>query len=111
MKAKEQIGAALLLVALMVAAPLRAQSAKGVVNINTAGAEELVLLPRVGPSVAERIIEHRETNGQFKSKEDLMLVRGVGEATFALLEPHVTLSGNTTLTEKVQISTKSSSGS
>lgn len=111
MKSRNHRSAALLAVALMATMPLWAQADNGVVNINTAGTEQLVLLPRVGPSVAQRIVEHREINGKFKSKEDLMLVRGVGEATFTLLEPHVTVNGETTLTEKVQVSKKSSSGS
>ena len=83
------------------AAPVAAQT--GVVNINTADASELALLPRVGPSVSGRIIQFREDNGPFESVEDLMLVRGIGEKTFALLEPHVTISGETTLDQKVKI--------
>lgn len=73
------------------------------VNINTAPADALALLPRVGPAVAARIIEFREANGDFETAADLMLVRGVGEKTFALLEPYVTVSGDTTLSEKVRI--------
>ena len=79
-----------------------AAAAEGVVNINTASAEELMLLPRVGPAIAERIIEFREKNGKFKSVEDLMLVRGVGEKTFEMLEPYLAVSGETTLAEKVK---------
>lgn len=98
------------LIMVLVAAGLAAQAAhaEGVVNVNTAGLDELMLLPRVGPSVAQRIIDHREKNGDFKVKEDLMLVRGIGEATFALLEPYVTISGATTLTEKVRSTKKDS---
>ncbi len=83
------------------AAPATAQT--GVVNVNTADASDLALLPRVGPAVSQRILEFREDNGPFESVEDLMLVRGIGEKTFALMEPHVTISGDTTLTEKVKI--------
>ena len=79
-----------------------AASAEGVVNINTADAEALMLLPRVGPAIAERIIEFREKNGKFKSVEDLMLVRGIGEKTFEMLEPYLAVSGETTLVEKVK---------
>lgn len=79
-----------------------APAAKGVVNVNTADAGQLALLPRVGPAVAERILEHRKASGPFKSLEDLMLVRGIGEKTFALMKPYVTLSGQTTLTQKVR---------
>ena len=93
-----------LLLGVVVAVPaLVAAGQEAVVNINTAGTEQLMLLPRVGPSVAARIIEFREENGGFKAPEDLLLVRGVGEKTFELIEPHITLSGETTLTEKVKV--------
>lgn len=92
------------LVAVLATAALAtpARGAGGKVNINTASSEQLELLPRVGPAVAGRIIEFREQNGPFKKPEDLMLVRGIGEKTFALIEPHITLSGDTTLSEKVR---------
>ena len=59
------------------------------------------MLPRVGPSIAQRIVDHRDENGKFSGPEDLMLVRGVGEKTFELIEPWVTVDGETTLAEKV----------
>ncbi|HEV7518503.1 MAG TPA: helix-hairpin-helix domain-containing protein [Thermoanaerobaculia bacterium] len=74
---------------------------KRVVNVNTADPAKLSLLPRVGPAVAERIVDYRKENGPFKSAEDLMQVRGIGEKTFALIKPYVALSGETSLTEKV----------
>ena len=80
-----------------------AAGSKAVVNINTADAEALMLLPRIGPSVAQRIVDFREKNGRFKTVEDLMLVRGVGEKTFELIKPHLVISGETTLVEKVQV--------
>jgi len=52
------------------------------VNINKAGAEMLVLLPGIGDILAERIIEYREENGDFASPEEIMEVKGIGEATF-----------------------------
>mgnify|MGYP006291421625 CR=1 FL=1 len=51
------------------------------VNINTATKEELTTLDRVGPAIADRIIEYREKNG-FEKPEDIMNVKGVGEAVF-----------------------------
>ena len=86
-------------------APLAASAAAGTgtVNVNTASVEQLQMLPRIGPSVAQRIVEHRKENGKFASLEDLMLVRGIGEATFAQLKPYVSLSGDTTLSQKVKV--------
>ena len=93
----------LLVVSLL--APLAASAAAGAgtVNVNTASAEQLQLLPRIGPSVAQRILDYRKENGKFGSLDDLMLVRGIGEATFAQLKPYVSLNGETTLTAKVKV--------
>jgi comEA protein len=76
-------------------------SSDGVVNVNTASAAELQLLPGVGPSLAARIVEHREKNGAFKAPEDLLLVRGIGERSFENLRPYVAVSGATTLDHDV----------
>lgn len=75
-----------------------------VVNVNTAETSQLTLLPRVGPALAQRIIEHREANGKFERSEDLLLVRGIGDKTFALMEPYVTVDGKTTLQDKLRVS-------
>lgn len=85
---------------------LPAMAAEGQVNINTASAEQLQMLPRVGPAIAERIVEYREAQG-FEAPEDLLLVKGIGEKTFELLEDYVTVSGETTLAEKVSVPRKS----
>jgi competence protein ComEA len=84
----------------LAALPAAAQGKK--VNVNSADAAQLALLPRVGPSVAQRIVEFRRENGPFKRPEDLMLVRGIGEKTFDLLKPYLAVSGETTLKEKVR---------
>jgi competence protein ComEA len=78
------------------------ESPTGVVNINTANAEQLQLLPRVGPSLAGRIIDFRETNGPFQSVDEIVAVKGIGERSFAKLEPYLTIKGETTLSEKVR---------
>ncbi len=74
---------------------------KKVVNVNTASAAELTRLPRVGEKLAERIVAHRQQHGAFRRAEDLMEVKGIGEKMFQGLKPYVTVSGPTTLTEKV----------
>ena len=53
----------------------------GKININTAGAEELVSLPRIGPVKAAKIIEYRDTHGRFAGIEDLINVKGIGAKT------------------------------
>jgi competence protein ComEA len=73
-----------------------------VININAADASQIALLPRIGPSVAQRIIDYRKKNGPFKTTDDLMLVQGIGDKTYQLLKPYVTISGDTTLKEKVK---------
>ncbi|MFH1177672.1 MAG: helix-hairpin-helix domain-containing protein [Acidobacteriota bacterium] len=72
------------------------------VNINTATAAELQLLPRVGPALAQRIIEFRTANGPFKAAEELVRVKGIGERSYSLLQPYLAVSGGTTLKEKVR---------
>jgi competence protein ComEA len=63
----------------------------GKVNINTASESDLETLPRVGPTMAKRIIAWREANGRFATIEDLMSVTGIGEKTFAELKDLVTI--------------------
>ncbi|WP_423407461.1 helix-hairpin-helix domain-containing protein [Heyndrickxia sp. MSNUG] len=56
------------------------------VNLNTAAASELETLPGIGPSKAEAIIENRETNGPYKTIEDLKNISGIGDKTFEKLK-------------------------
>ncbi len=53
------------------------------ININTATAEELTELPRVGPKTAKRIIDDRTLNGPFITKQDITRIKGIGPKTFA----------------------------
>ncbi|RLE17406.1 MAG: hypothetical protein DRJ65_22830 [Acidobacteria bacterium] len=78
----------------------------GVVNVNTASADELQYLPRVGPALAGRILEFREANGPFEAVEELVAVRGIGETSLENLKPFVAVNGKTTLTEKVKLPRK-----
>ena len=61
------------------------------VNINTASLAELQKLPRIGPQIAQRIIDYRKENGNFKKVEELMKVRGIGEKVFNQLKDLITV--------------------
>lgn len=54
-----------------------------VININTADVQTLTKLKGVGPKKAEAIIAWREANGDFKTVDQLLDVKGIGEATLA----------------------------
>ncbi|MEE8507719.1 MAG: helix-hairpin-helix domain-containing protein [Myxococcota bacterium] len=68
----------------------------GVVNLNTATIEELQLLPGIGEARARAVIAMRKEQGGFKSVNDLLQVKGIGEAGLDRLRPHLTVSGRTT---------------
>ena len=61
----------------------------GKVNINTATVEELKTLKGVGEKKAEAIIDYRKKNGSFKTKEDLMKVRGIGKKLFESFQERI----------------------
>lgn len=61
------------------------------VNINTGGTEELKKLPGVGDSLAQRIIDYRKENGNFKTAEDLKNVSGIGDKKFESMKKFIVL--------------------
>ena len=67
-----------------------AQKGSTPVNINTATAEELQTLPRIGPAMAQRIIAWREAHGGFRSVDELDAVPGIGPSMLENLRPLVT---------------------
>jgi competence protein ComEA len=66
-------------------------AADGTVNINTADAAALETLPRIGPAMAQRVLDWREKNGRFASVDDLLDVPGIGSATLDGLRDLVTI--------------------
>lgn len=63
----------------------------GSIALNLASAKELELLPGIGPSLASRILEHRQTHGPFKSVEELLAVKGIGPKTLEKIRPYLRL--------------------
>ena len=72
----------------------------GKLNLNTASEDQLMLLPTVGPSKAERIVTWRKKNGGFKRTADLRHVKGFGYKTYKRLEPFLDVKGETSLAAK-----------
>lgn len=68
-----------------------ADSSGALININSGSLQELDSLPRVGPVIAQRIIDWREEHGSFSRPEDLDAVPGIGETMLAALLPLITV--------------------
>lgn len=66
-------------------------SASGLVNINTAGMDELMKVSGIGEAKADSIIRYREENGRFKTIEDIMNVSGIGESLFEKIKNYITV--------------------
>jgi competence protein ComEA len=98
-RARALLSALALGFALATTAPpaLAAPKLAGVVNVNTASAEQLALLPGIGEARAREIVAARTKQGGFKRVEDLLAIKGIGEASLAKLRPYVALQGATTL--------------
>lgn len=64
---------------------------EGPLDLNRATAAELEKLPGIGPTLAARIVNWRETHGPFRSVEDLLSVPGIGPKTLENLRDKVTV--------------------
>ena len=65
------------------------EQGSGLIDINSAGAEELDLLPGIGPVKAAAIIDYRAEHGPFSGVQELLEVPGIGEATLEGLRDYV----------------------
>ncbi|MDQ7064634.1 MAG: helix-hairpin-helix domain-containing protein [candidate division KSB1 bacterium] len=61
------------------------------ININEAGKEELMRLPGIGETLAERIIKRRQNRGPFRRESDLLYVSGIGPKTLSKIRPYITV--------------------
>ncbi|MBS1493318.1 MAG: helix-hairpin-helix domain-containing protein [Bacteroidetes bacterium] len=59
------------------------------INLNTAGTDELISLPGIGESTAEKIIEYRNKKGKFKKIQEIMNVKGIGEKKFEKIKEYL----------------------
>ena len=92
-----------LFVGLFLVAALTGNALAEKINLNTADAETLAYIPGIGPSKAQEIITMREANGGFKTMEELLSVRGIGDRTLEVIRQHGALDGGvSSLTEEMR---------
>lgn len=72
--------------------PSAVSADSSLIDINTASVTELTALPGIGPSKANAIVTYRQQNQGFKSINDLMEVKGIGQKTFEKLKDLITVS-------------------
>lgn len=61
------------------------------VNINTSGSEELQQVPGIGPATAQKILQMRKSYGPFKSVDDLLAIRGLGQKRLDKMRKYLTV--------------------
>ena len=71
------------------------------VNINTASTEELMTLPGIGESTANKIIEYR-TNTKFQSVQEIQEVKGVGAKKYEQIKDMITVGSSAENTKKTE---------
>ena len=84
------------LLAMIAAALLWAADDAQRININTATVEELTKLPGIGGVIAQRIVNHREKSGKFRTLEELLVIRGISKKKLEKLRPLITVGAEQT---------------
>jgi len=72
----------------------------GILDINRASKEELILLPGIGEKYAQRIIRHRIEHGPFGTVDQLTAIRGIGPGTLERVRPFITAGQGPVVTEE-----------
>jgi competence protein ComEA len=89
---KRKLSVSLFVLLLLVSFALPSFAANdGKININTASAEELATLNKVGEKYAQRIVEYREANGPFEKAEDIVNVKGIGPKIWEVNKDRIVL--------------------
>lgn len=90
-------------------ASLSLYAAQGVINVNTATAEQLMMLPGIGEKTAKAILSYRNANGPFKTIEDVAKVRGLSKKKIDKIRQNLSLQGqNTYIPDQRQVQKKTS---
>lgn len=74
-------------------APIEQGEGNGKLNINTADADTLALLPGIGTVTAEKIVKYREKYGSFRKIEDIKKVSGIGDKTYDEICKYIQVGG------------------
>ena len=61
------------------------------VNLNTANSEQLQQVPGIGPATADKILKMRKSYGPFKSVDDLLAIRGLGQKRLDKMRKYLTV--------------------
>jgi len=76
------------------------RSHRGLLDLNRATEQEFDALPGIGPQLAERIMEYRQSVGAFHSPEELRAVKGIGKKKFERIRPLVTVTPDAGLSDR-----------